>query len=1152
MAETSEERRRRNLGLTSFDDLLRGQGLPPAPQLAARRVSAATDQPLSFDDLLSASPPSFQQPAIGGLQSPQPGGPVQGFVGTRTGGIGENLVADFDDMLDGWKAIGSLISQEGMSGVATIAKALPGAIVDSYARWVRAAQEDRFLEMVQAHPLEFTQDALTPITILLSGGAAAAGTVSRGAAAAGAVGKGTTAAKVATILRRGANISNTLELGVDPLGAAGSFAIRKGAGVVANTFKGPVKTLPPRYGEMKIASSSDSLAPSVPTNRIDKVLTWGVDKFHPLKKIARQAGDQELRDAVQLFAGTSDRAVEMFENGPRNFGDLSRSAAPGLRQVLFDLGTTRKDDFDALLTARRSIELGERGIESGQGAAAIRREIAKHAGQEVPDQLTKQAFRALVNSGTFDPGMKKALEDWDGYTRGMVTYARDAGLIDDNALQAILRDNEFYAPALRSGFIDTSVGEGGQRTRAGTGTPIKRIKGSERAWEPPTDSMMLMTMRIVKEAEMNRIGQLLASAADNGIDGLERVAPPTGVAARVSPGEVLKALGVTDSARKVLADTVPTVDFDAPSPIFRGNAEKLPDNVLSFVADGKRQFVKMDDPDVAQAFASLRVAPQGDLMKLLSGPFKPLQTITKLQRAGVTREPGFGLVLNPARDQLTAFIQSNYGFIPGWDTTRGLFGHVLRRSQFYNDMRAAGAGRATLAGLDRPALAKSLKDSIRGGGGSWGAVRRNLFTNPLTVLQLMNETLEEATRTGAALRAFKTETAGGTGPKRALERAASEFRTITTDFAQSGASPTLRAIHSITAFQNARIQGLARAGQAFNFKADPKTAIRSTTKAMSLTVASTLLYMANRDDPEYLDTPQIERDLFWHVRLPNGVLARIPKPFELGLVFGTVPERFLESFEQEDPAAFAAAMKRVVAEFQPFDLPSGIKPVAENMVNRSFFFDAPLESTGLRRLVKVERANAGTTELSRVLSRWSSALSGPSTVRGKPSEGATLSPIQIDNLLFGFTGTLGRQAVRALDPLLVNTPLGTGVAPPEPRGGAIARLPVVSRLIANPGKISQARSDFFEINEALGQKRATFKTLTGQDKREFLAGNKQDIAQARLFSRTAQRMHKLFRKIKQVRGHPTLSPREKRKRIDILDEAVNRLAKQALDVRRQR
>ena len=63
----------------------------------------------------------------------------------------------------------------------------------------------------------------------------------------------------------------------------------------------------------------------------------------------------------------------------------------------------------------------------------------------------------------------------------------------------------------------------------------------------------------------------------------------------------------------------------------------------------------------------------------------------------------------------------------------------------------------------------------------------------------------------------------------------------------------------------------------------------------SITAPSVALWFVNNDDPAYQALPDYRKDLFWNIRI-NGTYYPIAKPFEIGLIFGTGAERFLDYY----------------------------------------------------------------------------------------------------------------------------------------------------------------------------------------------------------------------------------------------------------------
>ena len=111
-------------------------------------------------------------------------------------------------------------------------------------------------------------------------------------------------------------------------------------------------------------------------------------------------------------------------------------------------------------------------------------------------------------------------------------------------------------------------------------------------------------------------------------------------------------------------------------------------------------------------------------------------------------------------------------------------------------------------------------------------------------------------------------------------------------------------VNALAAFYNARVQGYLKLYETFK---DPKRRYKALyTIGASITLPSVLLWIANHDDERYKQLPRWQKDLYQIVINGDGedeIIWRIPKPFELGYVFGTLPEKALDYIKTKDPSA---------------------------------------------------------------------------------------------------------------------------------------------------------------------------------------------------------------------------------------------------------
>jgi hypothetical protein len=90
-------------------------------------------------------------------------------------------------------------------------------------------------------------------------------------------------------------------------------------------------------------------------------------------------------------------------------------------------------------------------------------------------------------------------------------------------------------------------------------------------------------------------------------------------------------------------------------------------------------------------------------------------------------------------------------------------------------------------------------------------------------------------------------------------------------------------------------------------------------------------------------------------------------------------------------------------------IPAAVKPVLEAITNHSFFTGEQLEGTFQRELVSSQRVRSNTSELAKAIANFTSDTFG---------EGATISPIKIDNFLQGYFGSVSGMLTMATDQMI--------------------------------------------------------------------------------------------------------------------------------------
>ena len=705
--------------------------------------------------------------------------------------------------------------------------------------------------------------------------------------------------------------------------------------------------------------------------------------------------------------------------------------------------------------------------------------VAKRA---TTDPRVSKGFNRILSKADFnqtvielEPKFGKVGEQLQKYNDELLKFLRDSGRISNDVYKTIKAKNPFYAPLYRLFDSDVSPKNVGQKA-GNIFNPIKKLKGSSRDIYSPTESLLYNTYVMINSAERTRVGNAIRELAK--VEGMgqfiDRVpfrqkptkvnkddflkllhqygkfeqvrtvrqsekiinnelrnfaeTPTSKVEGRVI--EALTARGWTEAESKQILTRIKGTKEDGRNDIVEKIVEKttimtikeelgfanMPNQVIaSFRPDikagksevilynkGKPELYEIIDKDLYEAVANIDAGDLHLFIKVLAYPAKWL-------RAGATTfSPEFA-IRNPLRDQMTAWIQTKYGYVPGIDFLRGVF-HMMGKTEVWKKFNAGGGAHAVITSIDRNYLHKDLKSIFKE-----KSVLR-LARNPLEVLQRISEYTEEATRVGEAAKAFKREGAS----YEAMLKGAFAGREVSLDFMRQGRTAA-RSLNMISAFWNARIEGLDK--MARSFKDQPiKTAMKA---FLGITLPSVLLWYAQKDDPYYNELPAWRRTLFWNFVFHNDdgslkFILPIPKPFEYGLIFGSIPEAALDWAYTKSPDLFKETMETVGESANILPMPTAAVPIIEWYGNRSMFFERPLVPRGKEDLDPYLQSKGTTSETVKIVAKLMNEV---------PVLKMVASPAKIENMIMGYTAAMGRLALDAGDWLIEE--LGVVEVPPD-------------------------------------------------------------------------------------------------------------------------
>jgi hypothetical protein len=336
-------------------------------------------------------------------------------------------------------------------------------------------------------------------------------------------------------------------------------------------------------------------------------------------------------------------------------------------------------------------------------------------------------------------------------------------------------------------------------------------------------------------------------------------------------------------------------------------------------------------------------------------------------------------------------------------------------------------------------------------------------------------------------------------------------------------------------FFNARLQGLYKLKRA---GAIPGWASKSKVLAKGGVIAaiSLALLALNWDDERYEDLPDWDKDLYWHFFVGDEHL-RVPKPFEVGVMYGTIPERMARYFGDKDDEK--RAMKQLLWNIREslnlVQMPQIAKPVAELWANKDTFTGMDIEGMADEGKLKSARYNEHTSLTMRKLGEAF-------------GDELDLSPKQMEHLWRGYLGTLGMYALGATD-LAVHWATDAPTKPdyrPD-------QLPVIKSFYrgSEPARTTRYKTEMYEMLRELEQINRTIRSYAKQGRIEDAKALKEESSgklKALGPLRAGAKGAKAIRiRIDRIIRDEDMPGDEKREKINELYEKSNKLTKKMVE-----
>nr|BAR16452.1 hypothetical protein [uncultured Mediterranean phage uvMED] len=754
---------------------------------------------------------------------------------------------------------------------------------------------------------------------------------------------------------------------------------------------------------------------------VDDLFYNFLDQNHVYKRAVKQAEkfgvkyEKEISpyENFQLLHGVKGPIESFIEKGAIDYktGEIVGPALKGIFTKYKINSIDLYNDFKRYSISKRAIEKNNQGFETGVPIKAAEKFVKENPKLEAP-------FREAVKTSEL-----------------ALKYLYDAGVIPKEVYQAALKANKDFVPFFRD-FID---GSGRGNFSKNVRNPLKFFKGSKRKIIDPFESIYNNISTYITIAKRNEANLSFIEM----IEKVRKVNPDFFPEVQLS----VKRTKETKISAKELESVVDNPASLKPSvaegfSVFRKESGLLKDSEIVVYRNGKREVW-----EVGEAFARPTKMFDKTTFQHIANFFSiPSRTL----RAGATGAGEF-IYNNVARDAVSGAILSKGWYPPFAQTLTGIAMTInpLSRKTGYDKIsetyQRSEALQNSLVTFDRTYFNQSMKEYFT------NTRPTNIIKNLPEFFRIYTEFSEGINRKGVFKYAVERNLKKGLSEKNAIRKASVETRDNPIDYRRMGAS--IQSLNQISAFFNARIQGLNQTVKAF--KDRPVQTLAKT--FMYVTLPSVLLWMRNHDDPDYQALPQWRKDLFWNIRV-NGTYYPIAKPFEIGLIFGTGAERFLDYYFDKDPKALEKFKNAVgVQTFKGLiPIPDVVKPYFETKNNRSFFFDRPIIPPGLENVPSEYQFTDFTSETMKLIAGLIRKLNGDDF-------SAFSSPLVLENAWRGWTGGIGGYVLTLSDSLLDAAGI---VDRSNNRKKMLSEYPIIKAIfIKNPDRNAEPITDFRKLYE---------------------------------------------------------------------------------------
>jgi hypothetical protein len=360
------------------------------------------------------------------------------------------------------------------------------------------------------------------------------------------------------------------------------------------------------------------------------------------------------------------------------------------------------------------------------------------------------------------------------------------------------------------------------------------------------------------------------------------------------------------------------------------------------------------------------------------------------------------------------------------------------------------------------------------------------------------------------------------------------------NFSSHGRWVAVQWLTSMIPFLNARLQGLdkmARSGEA-------GSRARLLSVVGTVVLASILLRMSYEDDEDYNNLEEWQKNTYWPIKVPGSKdFFFLPKPFEIGAI-ASIGERITENFTRRmgteafgGPNQNTAWLSKytwhqigeIISDQLAVDWkPQVAKPVIEVWRNKNSFTNRYIENISWQMLnvPRSERVRAYSSEFA-IRSSW--AMGELLDLINAKDTDIHLSPVQVDHLIKGYFGWLGAVTAGAfdilddgVDPQKRVTDLFGSFYQRNPRG--------------NNKHLTLFYDQMMEIAKLKSHLDAYKRAQKFEEAKALIAENIDVMRWTKSYERVRAQFGKISKRIGLIWDDKNMSPLEKEKEIDKLNQ----------------